>query len=370
MKKGTAMSTATHIATCPPAQTFSMHSPSNVAASHVAATPIASNTEISGPAEKSVLRTIVTPDGTTLAVNDFGSRRPRHTVVLLHGLCLNATTWTPHIDQLMRKYGPAIRCISYDHRGHGNSASGPLRSYTIDQLADDLTHVLATLNVSGPLTLVAHSMGGMTVLAYLRRPQAERPVDPTGLVLVATAAGRLTERGLGRLLAAPGIAALLTLGTHTPEHLLCGFLKPICATMAHLGNRLPASTLAAMTLTALTMTAPSTAMGFLPALRTYDLYPTLHAIRARTTIISGSADPITPPAHSRDMAAAIPDARYVSVPGAGHMLPQQASAVIERAIADMISPRPEPSTPPTATRRSTTENRGPSTAMRHLSVAG
>ncbi|CQD24552.1 alpha/beta hydrolase [Mycobacterium lentiflavum] len=294
---------------------------------------------------------VPTADGVVLAVNDFGSRHPRHTIVFLHGLCLNSSTWDAHIERLRREYGPDVRLISYDHRGHGRSGSAALSSYTIDQLGDDLAQVLRALNVAGSLTVVAHSMGGMTVLAYLQRPIPQRPADPTGLVLVATAAGKLTERGLGRLLGAPGIARLLTLGTYTPEHLLCGFLKPVCAAMTHLGNRLPASTLAAMTLTALTMTAPSTALGFLPALRTYDLYPALHAIRARTTIISGAADPITPPAHGRDMAAAIPGARYISVPGAGHMLPRQASAVIDRAIADAMTPWPIRQTP-TRTARS------------------
>lgn len=288
-----------------------------------------------------------TADGVDLAVNDFGPPHPRHTIVFLHGLCLNSSTWDAHIDRLRQQYGTAVRLISYDHRGHGRSASAAVSSYTIDQLGGDLAQVLLALEVTGSLTVVAHSMGGMTVLAYLQRPKRQRPVDPTGLVLVATAAGKLTERGLGRLLAAPGIPRLISLGTHTPEHLLCGFLKPICATMAHLGDRLPAATLAAMTLTALTMTAPSTALGFLGALRTYDLYAALHAVRAPTTIITGAADPITPPAHARDMAAAIPGARYVSVPGAGHMLPQQAFAVIDRAIGDAMVPwlAPQTTTP-------------------------
>lgn len=311
-----------------------------------------------------------TEDGVTLAVNDFGPQHPRHTIVFLHGLCLNSSTWDAHIERLQHQYGPAVRLISYDHRGHGKSGSAALSSYTIDQLGDDLAQVMRALNVTGPLTVVAHSMGGMTVLAYLQRPKAQRPVDPTGLVLVASAAGKLTERGLGRLLAAPGSTRLLALGTHTPEHLLGGALKLICGPMTRLGNRVPATTLAAMTLTAITMTAPSTALGFLAALRRYDLYPTLNTIRAATTIISGAADPITPPAHGRDMAAAIPGARHISVPGAGHMLPQQACAVIERAIDDMVAPGPNLPPPPTATRRSTTENCCHSTAMRHLSVAG
>ncbi|MCA2304867.1 alpha/beta fold hydrolase [Mycobacterium intracellulare] len=279
-----------------------------------------------------------TVDGVDLAVNDFGSRHPRHTIVFLHGLCLNSSTWDAHIERIRQQYGPAVRLISYDHRGHGRSASAALSSYTIEQLADDLAQVLLALDVTGSLTVVAHSMGGMTVLAYLQRPKRQRPVEPANLVLIATAAGKLTQRGLGRLLAAPGITRLLSLGTRTPEHLLCRLLKPVCGTVTLLGSRIPLATLAAMTLTALSMTAPSTALGFLAALRNYDLYPALHTVAARTTIITGAADPITPPAHGRDMAAAIPGARYVSVPGAGHMLPQQAFAVIDRAIAEAVGP--------------------------------
>jgi pimeloyl-ACP methyl ester carboxylesterase len=280
---------------------------------------------------------VITKDGVSLAARDFGARRPHHTVVFLHGLCLNSSTWAQQINRLLRQHGPQVRVISYDHRGHGRSTSAPMSSYSIDQLADDFAQVLRVLNVTGPLTVVAHSMGGMTVLAYLNRPASQRPVDPTGLVLVATAAGKLAERGLGRLLAAPGAAALLHLAAHTPEHVLRGLIKPVCATLSRAAHRVQTATLASVTLTALTTTPPGTALGFLTALRTYDLYPTLTAIRAQTTIISGAVDPITPQAHARDLATAIPDALHISVPNAGHMLPQQAPQVIDRAIQKAIA---------------------------------
>jgi pimeloyl-ACP methyl ester carboxylesterase len=147
--------------------------------------------------------TVLANDGIRLACTDRGDPDAAHTVVFLHGLCLNSTSWTHHINQLTNRYGPAVRIISYDHRGHGISASAPAPSYTIDRLAADLSDVLRALRVHGPLTLVGHSMGGMTALAYLEQPCNQRPVEPTGLVLIATAAGKLTQRGLGRLLAAP-----------------------------------------------------------------------------------------------------------------------------------------------------------------------
>src|SRR5260370_37959595 len=102
----------------------------------------------------------------------------------------------------------------------------------IDEVADDLAHVLTALDVTGPLTLVGHSMGGMTALAYLARPAAERPVEPHGLVLVATAAGKLAERGLARLLATPAPAALVGLIEHTPQHALHALVGPVRATLS------------------------------------------------------------------------------------------------------------------------------------------
>jgi pimeloyl-ACP methyl ester carboxylesterase len=145
-----------------------------------------------------------TGDGVSLAVCDTGPRTAEHTVVFLHGLCLDHTWWERQISYLLRRFERTVRVISYDHRGHGRSAAAPMNTYRIDQLADDLARVLAALEVTGPLTLVGHSMGGMTALAYLGRPAAERPVDADGLVLVATAAGKLAERGFARLLATQG----------------------------------------------------------------------------------------------------------------------------------------------------------------------
>ena len=148
-------------------------------------------------------RIVTVRDGVQLAVRDQGPSRAEATVVLLHGLCLEKGSWAGQIRHLTRQWGDRIRIISYDHRGHGRSGSAPNRTYTVEQLAEDLADVLTALRVTGPLTLAGHSMGGMVALAYLGRPPADRPVEPHGLVLAATAAGRLAERGVARLLASP-----------------------------------------------------------------------------------------------------------------------------------------------------------------------
>jgi pimeloyl-ACP methyl ester carboxylesterase len=277
---------------------------------------------------------VMTRDGVRLAVHDGGPRRAEHTVVFLHGFCLTGASWSHQIDYLLRRYGEHVRVISYDHRGHGRSSGAPMSTYRIEQLASDLADVLVALEVSGSVTLVGHSMGGMVALTYLGRPAPDRPVDPQGLVLVATAAGRLAERGLGRLLATPATAALVGLIHHTPEQVLRVLAGPVCATLGRWYGygRAQRATLVSVAAEALTTTPVSTAAGFLPSLSSYDQYRTLGSVRARTIVISGGADVLTPPAHSRELAAGIAGATHVHLPYAGHMLAQQAPHVINDAI--------------------------------------
>jgi pimeloyl-ACP methyl ester carboxylesterase len=113
---------------------------------------------------------VMTRDGVRLAVCDGGPPRAGHTVVFLHGFCLTGASWSHQIDYLLRRYGEHIRVISYDHRGHGRSSGAPMSTYRIEQLACDLADVLVALEVSGSVTFVGHSMGGMVALTYLGRP--------------------------------------------------------------------------------------------------------------------------------------------------------------------------------------------------------
>ena len=291
-------------------------------------------------------RTVTVRDGVRLAVRDQGPNSAEATVVLLHGLCLEQGSWARQIRQLTRRWGARIRIISYDHRGHGRSDTAPTSTYVIEQLAADLADVLAALDVTGPLTLVGHSMGGMVALAYLGRPPADRPVEPHGVVLVATAAGRLAEHGVARLLASPATDVLCKFATRAPQRAVRLLTKPVRAAMAlQLGDHARA-TLTSLIDTAMAAASLTTAVGFLPGLRSYDQYATLDSIRARTTIISGGGDLLTPPSHSRDLAANIPGATHVHIPSAGHMLPHEAphqvTDAISRTVATGIATDPVP----------------------------
>lgn len=283
-----------------------------------------------------VRRTVRTPDGVELAVRDFGPQSADHTVVLLHGLCVSDAVWRRQIPYLLSTCDEVVRVVSYDHRGHGRSSDAPKGTYQIDQLASDLAEVLAALEIGGRLTLVGHSMGGMTALAYLARPTSQRPLDPQGLVLIATAAGRLTRQGLGRMLAVPGADALLGLARRLPRSALGSLARPVCWTAGRLwpAHRVMVDAVAA----AVADTSLLTALSFLPGLRKYDQRRFLRDIRAQTIILSGADDPITPAVHSRELASAIADAVHINVPHTGHMLPREAPHVVNDAIRRAMFP--------------------------------
>ena len=127
--------------------------------------------------------------------------------------------------------------------------------------------------------------------------------------------------------------------SHTPAQALRARSGPMCAALGPWRGaaRAQRATLAAAA--ALATTPVSTIVGFLPALSSYDAYAALGSIRAQTVVVSGGADLLTPPAHSRDLAAAIPGATHVHLRGAGHMLPQEAPRVINDAIHRTIGIR-------------------------------
>lgn len=293
-------------------------------------------------------RHVLTADGTALAVSDYPSSVPtRHTVVLLHGFCLSQISWSMQI-RLLRRARPDLRIISFDYRGHGRSAEAPLRTYSIEQLADDLDQILIFLNVAGPVTLAGHSLGGMTALTYVTLPGLRRPVTPVGLVLVATAAGRLAQRGIGRLLSLPAVGMLGTVVDHTPhrgaDQAVRTLIRPACRTFSRLAG-LGSAERAAFVNTAadaVQRTPLATAVGFLSSLQAYDRYNDLAAIAARTVVVSGGTDSVTPVAHAHDLVAGIPGAVHLHVAAGGHMLLHDAPRLVVDAIARTLTPLAQP----------------------------
>ncbi|MBE5477712.1 hypothetical protein E3G68_005045 [Mycobacteroides abscessus] len=281
-----------------------------------------------------------TDDGVTLHLTARGPRNAPCTVVFLHGLCLSQGSWAPQIDSVLDGFGPSVQAVCYDHRGHGRSMAGAVDSYTIDRLADDLDVVLTAVAPAGSVVLIGHSMGAMAALTHCARHAGATAWRVDGLVLAATAAGHLTQFGLGQLLTAPGVSALLRLLQGAPDpalgplrRLLAG---PVCRGVSHWHGSRYGCLLAEVAADALATTPLRTAVGFLPALAQFDQYSALGSIRARTVVISGGADLLTPAVLAEDIVAMIPGSRHLHLPHCGHMV-HQAREELDAAIASVIT---------------------------------
>jgi pimeloyl-ACP methyl ester carboxylesterase len=74
-----------------------------------------------------------------------------------------------------------------------------------------------------------------------------------------------------------------------------------------------------------------------------DMTGCLGQIHVPTLVVCGQFDVISPPAEMQQLAQALPQARYVEIPRAGHMAPLEQPAAVNAAIGEFL----------TATRRAT-----------------
>ena len=92
-------------------------------------------------------------------------------MVVSHGYALSLDSW--HYQRLALQ--GRVRTVWWDQRGHGRSQRGPVGSATIDQVGADLAAVIEATAPTGPLVLVGHSMGGMTVMSLADPPPGAVP---------------------------------------------------------------------------------------------------------------------------------------------------------------------------------------------------
>ncbi|MGY4098879.1 alpha/beta fold hydrolase [Nocardia sp. R16R-3T] len=286
--------------------------------------------------------TVSTEDGVALAVREYGPRNADLTVVLLHGHCLRTASWTYVRAALMRRY-PHARIVCYDHRGHGESATAPWRTYHLEQLGKDLRDVLDAVAPTGPVVLVGHSMGGMTVLNYVSQYPHEIGTRIAGVALIATAANGLADAGFGRLLRNPAVSAFQAVVRRAPslmQHaklMACKAFAPIIRT-AEFGDRKVSPRVFALANAMHNETPIVTMASFLSAFMVYDQTDALAALsKIPTLVLCGTADLMTPPSHSVAMAAAIAYADFVLVDGAGHSVILERPMEVAEAIARLMT---------------------------------
>lgn len=106
-------------------------------------------------------------DGTRLALYRWPGEGRRGTVLLVHGLGEHGGRYA-HVAAWFAKRG--LRCIGYDHRGHGRSEGARGIIPNDSALRDDLGMVIDALRpADSPFILLGHSMGGAVVADFVAR---------------------------------------------------------------------------------------------------------------------------------------------------------------------------------------------------------
>ncbi|HYN40966.1 MAG TPA: alpha/beta fold hydrolase [Thermoanaerobaculia bacterium] len=237
-----------------------------------------------------------------LSFETFG-RENAPPLLLVMGMSFSARAWGPLPERLAREF----RVVVLDNRGAGESTA-PLRPFGIGDLADDAAAVLEAAGV-GPAFVFGISMGGMIALELaLRHPGRVR-----ALALGATFAGWRASRKATAAVMAELVAGgfLSRLGAHSliaralvspafSRDDLARFSTWVEGT-GRVGPRVLAQQLAAVT--------------------AWDATARLAQIRVPTLVLTGDADRLVPLENSRCLAEAIPGARLVMLPGAGHCFP-------------------------------------------------
>jgi 2-succinyl-6-hydroxy-2,4-cyclohexadiene-1-carboxylate synthase len=275
----------------------------------------------------------VAANGVELAFEDLGSgARP---LVLVHGFTGFRGDFAPVLDALRRHAG---RVVALDLRGHGASThTGDEASYTLEALARDVGEALAALRIAR-CDLLGHSMGGMLA----QRVALSSPERVASLLLASTSAEPLAwiDEDVLRLAAHVG-----------REHGMAQVAEILRArapddpARSEPDRRLEREWGPERFWAWRTARVVATDPAAYPALggamkRAPDLRAALQRIARPTSVIVGALDAEFA-APSARLAAAIPEARHVVLPQAGHQPQLEApEAFVEAVRVHLMTARP------------------------------
>jgi pimeloyl-ACP methyl ester carboxylesterase len=222
------------------------------------------------------------------------------TVVLLHGAGFDHTTWALH-SRWFAHHGFGL--LAPDLPGHGRSSGKPLAS--IAEMADWVAALLDAAG-AGKAKLVGHSMGSLIAL----ETAARHPAKVSGLSLIGTAATMTVGPDLLKAAEANDRAAIDMVSIWG-----LGF-------QAELGGSLaPGLWMHSGAQRVLEQCRPGVLFNDLNACNAYQgALAAAAKVAVPVTLILGERDMMTPAKAGKALAAALPNARTVVLPGAGHMM--------------------------------------------------
>ena len=264
------------------------------------------------------------------------------TIIFSHGYALESGSW--HYQR--RDLGELGRLVFWDQRSHGRSGRGNPDNSTIDQLGRDLARVVEATAPTGPIILVGHSMGGMTVMSYASHHPEVLGNRVIGVGLIATSSGGLRDAPMG--LPAPVAKALHTILPSLGENL--AKQKGLVERGRRLGNDVVyamtklysfcsdvSPSLADYVHEMLSNTPIDVVAEFLPTLESHDKRIALEAIgQVETLVLVGADDRLIPAQHSDEIVRHVGTTELVVIPDSGHMVMLEKYPEVNQHLRDLV----------------------------------
>jgi pimeloyl-ACP methyl ester carboxylesterase len=229
---------------------------------------------------------------------DFDTSLPA--VVFLHGAGFDHTTWALH-SRWFSHHGYGV--LAPDLPGHGRSSGTALP--TIADMADWTAALLDAAGVS-KARLVGHSMGSLIAL----ETAARHPTKVSGLSLIGTAA---------TMTVGPDLLKAAEANNHDAVDMVSIWGLGYQAELG--GSLAPGLWMHSGAQRVLENCRPGVLFNDLSACNAYqNALAAAATIAVPTTLILGERDMMTPAKAGKALAAALPNARTIVLPGAGHMM--------------------------------------------------
>lgn len=297
----------------------------------------------------SSVRTVETRGGAAVHVETAGPEDADLTVVFLHGYMQDMATFYFQRKEVAGavRGGVSLRAVLYDQPGHGRSGPLPRTEYSIEDLAEVLHDVVAAVAPEGPLVLVGHSMGGMTVQTYARLHPEDFHERVKGVAFLSSSAAGLDTvetrpmRALRRLRRTV-LPMLQQVAGWTPDlidrsRLLAGDLGWLLTRRAAFGHVDPPASLVSLVERMNRRTSIQSIVGYARAILDHDETATLPRFAGLPALVLvGEADLLTPPEHSRRLAAALGGSRFGLIAEAAHSPQLEYPGEISQLLLEMI----------------------------------
>jgi pimeloyl-ACP methyl ester carboxylesterase len=284
---------------------------------------------------------VTTPDGVVLHTEVEEGPAEDFTLVLVHGYALSMDCW--HFQR--RHFRGKVRQVLYDLRSHGRSTRSAPDRCRLDQLAADLLQVLDEVVGDGPVVLVGHSMGGMTIMRLAQsRPElfGSRVV---GVGLLHTSAGDLAQHSPIRAIPGPTFSRvaepMLASLNRIPElveqtrHAGSDLGYVVTRRMAFASD-VPASYVE-FTSQMLAETPLEVVADFYHTFDELDEYAALAGIGGVPTVVVGGEDDLfTPIAHTEKITELLPDAVSLRLPHCGHLGMMEHHEAVNEVLDDLL----------------------------------